>query len=60
MKKQRGKHQEPKTRITECALLYSPAENMCVLRSCVAKATDFASLRSGQGFPLALPWAAIP
>ena len=28
MKKQRGKHQEPKTRITECALLYSPAENM--------------------------------
>lgn len=24
------------------------------------KATDFASLRSGQGFPLALPLAAIP
>ena len=34
-----------------------------ICASCGAErlnATDFASLRSGQGFPLALPLAAIP
>lgn len=41
---------------TKGALLYSPTENMCVLRSCVAKARPLRRFAPARGIPLRCLW----